>query len=273
MDGTRREPGNRLNLHDIHSTAGRTPVTTAPAADQRRLLDVQALDTRLDQIAHKKRTLPELARLTELDSQVTDLHTALVTSQTAVSDLQRELRKAEADVEQVRARAARDQARLDSGTGSPKDLQALQSELGTLGRRQAELEEVELDVMERLEAHEKALAEVTTAHESLAEKRAGVEAERDAAYAALDAEAETVRAERATAADGLDAGLVTLYERLRAQLGGKGAGALRGRRCESCRLELNPLDVEAIVKAPEDQVVRCEECGRILVRLPEPAKG
>ena len=143
-------------------------MTTAPAADQRRLLDVQALDTRLDQIAHKKRTLPELARLTELDSQVTDLHTALVTSQTAVSDLQRELRKAEADVEQVRVRAARDQARLDSGTGSPKDLQALQSELGTLGRRQAELEEVELDVMERLEAHEKALAEVTTAHESLA---------------------------------------------------------------------------------------------------------
>ena len=148
-------------------------MTTAPAADQRRLLDVQALDTRLDQIAHKKRTLPELARLTELDSQVTDLHTALVTSQTAVSDLQRELRKAEADVEQVRVRAARDQARLDSGQGSPKDLQALQSELVTLGRRQAELEEVELDVMERLEAHETALAEVTTAHESLAEKRAG----------------------------------------------------------------------------------------------------
>ena len=66
---------------------------------------------------------------------------------------------------------------------------------------------------------------------------------------------------------------MTLYERLRGQLGGKGAGALRGRRCESCRLELNPLDVEAIVKAPEDQVARCEECGRILVRLPEPAKG
>ena len=248
-------------------------MTTAPAADQRRLLEVQELDTRLDQIAHKKRTLPELARLIELDSQVTDLHTALVTSQTAVSDLRRELTKAEADVEQVRVRAARDQARLDSGQGSPKDLQALQSELGALGRRQAELEEVELDVMERLEAHETALTEVTTAHESLAGTRAAVEAERDAAYAALDADAEAVRAERAKAVDGLDAGLVALYEKLRAQLGGKGAGALRGRRCESCRLELNPLDVEAIVKAPADQVVRCEECGRILVRLPEPAKG
>jgi len=248
-------------------------VTTAPAADQRRLLDVQDLDTRLDQLAHKRRTLPELARLVELDSQVGDLRNSLITSRTAVGDLKRELTKAEADVEQVRVRAQRDQGKLDSGLGSPKDLQALQSELGTLGRRQEALEEVELEVMERLEAHEKALADVTVAHDSLAEKRAAVEAERDAAFAALDADADRLRAERAEAVEGLDAALVTLYEKLRAQLGGRGAGALRGARCESCRLELNPLDVEGIRKAPDDQVVRCEECGRILVRLPEPARG
>jgi uncharacterized protein len=244
-------------------------VPNAPAADQRRLLDVQALDTRLSQLAHKRRTLPELARLAELDGQLDDLHTALVTSQTAVSDLRREVAKAEADVEQVRARAARDQARLDSGQGSPKDLQALQHELETLGRRQGDLEEVELEVMERLEAHETALGEVTIAHDALIARRAEVVVERDAAFAAIDAEVAALGAERATAADGLDAGLVTLYERLRGQLGGSGAAALRGRRCEGCRLELNPLDLDGIKKKSEDTVVRCEECGRILVRLPE----
>jgi uncharacterized protein len=244
-------------------------VTTAPAADQRRLLDVQSLDTRLDQLAHKRRTLPELARLAELDGQLDDLHTALVTSQTAVSDLRREVAKAEADVEQVRARAARDQARLDSGQGSPKDLQALQHELETLGRRQGDLEEVELEVMERLEAHETTRGEVTIAHDALIARRAEVVVERDAAFAAIDAEVAALGAERATAADGLDAGLVTLYERLRGQLGGSGAAALRGRRCEGCRLELNPLDLDGIKKKSEDTVVRCEECGRILVRLPE----
>jgi len=248
-------------------------MATAPAADQRRLLDVQALDTRLDQLAHKKRSLPELARLLELDAQVADLYTALVTSRTAADDLRRELTKAEADVEQVRVRAARDQARLDSGQGSPKDLQALQSELVALGRRQGDLEEVELEVMERLEAHEGALAEVTTAHQALVEQKTVVEADRDAAFREIDAEAEKVRGERATAAEGLDAGLVTLYEKLRAQLGGVGAAALRGRRCEGCRLELNPLDLDAIRAKGEDQVVRCEECGRILVRLPEPAQA
>ena len=65
---------------------------------------------------------------------------------------------------------------------------------------------------------------------------------------------------------GLDAGLVALYERLRGQLGGSGAAALRGSRCEGCRLELNPLDLEQIRARPVDAVVRCEECGRILVR-------
>ncbi|GCD18965.1 hypothetical protein CTKZ_05270 [Cellulomonas algicola] len=246
-------------------------MTTAPAADQRRLLDVQELDTRLDQLAHKRRTLPELARLLELDAQLADLHTALVTSRTAAEDLRRELTKAEADVEQVRSRAARDQARLDSGQGSAKDLQALTSELASLARRQGDLEEVELEVMERLEAHEGALAEVTKAYDALVAQNESVAADRDAAFRTIDADAERVRGERATAAEGLDAGLVTLYERLRGQLGGLGAAPLRGRRCEGCRLELNPLDLDAIRSKGEDQVVRCEECGRILVRLPEPA--
>ena len=246
-------------------------MTTAPAADQRRLLDVQELDTRLDQLAHKRRTLPELARLLELDAQLADLHTALVTSRTAAEDLRRELTKAEADVEQVRSRAARDQARLDSGQGSAKDLQALTSELASLARRQGDLEEVELEVMERLEAHEGALTEVTKAYDALVAQKEAVEADRDAAFRTIDADAERVRGERATAAEGLDAGLVTLYERLRGQLGGLGAAPLRGRRCEGCRLELNPLDLDAIRSKGEDQVVRCEECGRILVRLPEPA--
>ncbi|CAM5780376.1 zinc ribbon domain-containing protein [Cellulomonas persica] len=241
----------------------------APAADQRRLLDVQALDTRLDQLAHRRRTLPELARLAELDTQLADLHTALVTSQTAVADLRRELAKAEADVQQVRDRAARNQSRLDSGQGTAKDLQALQHELESLAKRQGDLEEVELEVMERLEAHESALSEVQAAHAQLVAGKTEVETQRDAALAEIDAEVAQVQAQRATAAEGLDAGLVTLYDRLRAQLGGSGAAALRGRRCEGCRLELNPLDLDGIKAKPDDAVVRCEECGRILVRLPE----
>jgi len=242
-------------------------VTTAPAADQRRLLDVQELDTRLAQLAHKRRSLPALARLVELDSQLADLDSALVTSRTAASDLRIEVAKAETDVDQVRTRAARNQQRLDGGQVGAKDAQALTSELESLAARQAHLEDVELEVMERLEAHEAVLRDLEQAQGALVADRDKVVAERDAGYAELDAEAARVRAERERAADGLDAGLVALYERLRGQLGGSGAAALRGNRCEGCRLDLNGQDLEAIRARPADAVVRCEECGRILVRL------
>jgi uncharacterized protein len=241
-------------------------VTNAPVADQLRLLEVQALDTRAAQVAHQRRTHPAHALVAELDSRLADLEAAVVTSRTAAGDLRRELAKAEADVEQVRSRAARDQARLDSAAVSAKDAQALASELTALARRQADLEDVELEVMERLEAHESTLAEVTAARDEVLQQRQQAAADLERALADLDQQAKAVADERAGRARGLDAGLIALYDRLRAQLSGVGVAALRGKRCEGCRLELNPTDLAQISAAPPELVVRCEECGRILVR-------
>ncbi len=174
--------------------------------------------------------------------------------------------KAEADVEQVRGRAQRDQARVDSGGVSVKDVQAISSELESLAKRQSVLEDAELEVMERVEALEAELAEVTAAHEAAAARSAAAEAELAGALAELDAEATRVASERAQRVDGLDAGLVTLYEKVRERSGGLGVAVLRGHRCEGCRLELNPSELAKITATPPEQIVRCEECGRILVR-------
>jgi predicted nucleic acid-binding Zn-ribbon protein len=241
-------------------------VTTAPATDQRRLLDVQALDTRAAQLAHRRRTLPALADLEAVRKELADAEREQVTARTSVRDLKREVAKAEADVEQVRSRATRDRQRLDSGTGSPKDLQALGHELESLARRQSVLEEVELEIMERLEAAERAL-QVAVAHSAeLAAQEAALKAQVDAALALIDADAAAVAKDRAEAAQGLDPGLVALYERIRVQSGGVGAAELRGNRCEGCRLELNSTDLARIRAMPPEAVARCEECGRILVR-------
>jgi hypothetical protein len=246
-------------------------VATAPARDQLRLLDVQALDTRLQQLAHRRSTSPSIAKVKEAEARFADVHGSVVQSSTAVADLRRELTKAEGDVEQVRTRAQRDQARLDTGAVGAKDAQALVAELASLARRQEALEEVELDVMERLEAHESALAKLQAAEAELVAAKEAAEAERDAQLGEVDGEARDVSAQRAAAAEGLDAGLLALYDRVRAQAGGLGAAALRGRRCEGCRLELNPGDLAAIAAKGPDEIVRCEECGRILVRVPAAA--
>jgi predicted nucleic acid-binding Zn-ribbon protein len=236
---------------------------------QQRLLDLQAIDTRIDQIEHARTHLPLLAELEDLRRNAEVVGAEHVRVQTAHDDVQRELRKSEADVQQVRDRAARDEARLASGTGTAKDLQALQHELESLARRQRELEDIELEVMERAEAIESDLAELQAGRDRVAAQIGELEASRDEAFARLDAEAAEVAGPRGSIAAAVGEELIALYDRIRVQSGGLGAAALRQRRCGGCQLELNAVDLGRIKAAPEDEVLRCEECRRILVRTPE----
>jgi len=241
----------------------------AESARQLRLLDLQAIDTRLDQIAHARTHLPQLAELADLQGKARLIDDQLVRSRTELGDVQREVRKAESDVQLVRDRAARDQARLDTGTGSAKDLQAIQHELTSLARRQGELEDIELEVMERAEAAESDVAELERGRGELTTRIEALEAARDEAFARLDAEAGDIGAPRTTVVDEVGDDLVTLYEKIRVANGGTGAAALRQRRCGGCQLELNPVEIQRIRSAPDDEVLRCEECRRILVRTDE----
>ena len=242
----------------------------AEPAAQLRLLDLQALDSRLDQIAHKRRTLPQLATITELEGRLAALRDRIVASETEVDDLERALAKAEADVEQVRVRAARDQELLASGrVGSAKDLENLQHEVASLARRQGDLEDAELEVMEKLEDARSALGVLTAERDGLRAQLETAESERDAAWADADRDAEWVGGERGKVSPEIPGDLLALYEKLRADHSGVGAAALHQRRCEGCRMELTPTDLGRIREAAPDAVLRCEECRRILVRTPE----
>ncbi|MFC0600827.1 zinc ribbon domain-containing protein [Streptomyces palmae] len=242
----------------------------AAPADQIRLLDLQALDLRLAQLAHKRRTLPEHAEIDGLNADLTQLRDLLVAAQTEESDTAREQTKAEQDVDQVRQRAARDQQRLDSGAvTSPKDLENLQREIASLAKRQGDLEDVVLEVMERRESVQERVAELTGRVESVQAKADDATARRDAAAQGIDAETATVTKEREVVAGSIPADLLKLYDKLRTQQGGVGAARLYQRRCEGCRLELNITELNEVRAAAADTVVRCENCGRILVRTPE----
>ena len=246
------------------------PALKAPSADQHRLLDVQALDTKIAQLTHRRATLPEHAKLADVTQRQDVLRDQLVVVQTEESDLDRELKKAEADVDQVRARTERDQKRLDAGqVSSPKELESLQHEIATLGRRQGDLEEIVLEVMERLESAQSRQAELTAQQESATAEALELTAARDTATAEIDAEVESLTAQRSTQVSGIDGSLVTLYEKIREQQGGVGAAELKARRCTGCRLELNNVEIGRLRDAPEDDVLRCEECRRILVRTVE----
>jgi predicted nucleic acid-binding Zn-ribbon protein len=245
----------------------RSPPLNAAPADQIRLLEVQALDSRIAQLDHRRKNLPEHAELERLGADLAQLRDLLVAARTEESDTAREQTKAEQDVDQVRQRAARDQQRLDSGAvTSPKDLENLQRELASLAKRQSDLEDVVLEVMERREAAQERAAELAGRVESLQAKVAEAEERKAAALRDIDAEGFSVAKDRETLAADIPADLLKLYERLRAQQGGVGAARLYQKRCEGCRLELNITELNGVRAAPADTVVRCENCGRILVR-------
>ncbi|MDX2727813.1 MULTISPECIES: zinc ribbon domain-containing protein [Streptomyces] len=242
----------------------------AAPADQIRLLDVQALDVRLSQLAHKRKSLPEHAEIESLTADLAQLRDLLVASQTEESDTAREQTKAEQDVDLVRQRAVRDQQRLDSGAvTSPKDLESLQREIASLAKRQGDLEDVVLEVMERRESAQERVTEFTARVSAVQAKVDDATARRDAETQALDDEAATVTKERELVAGSVPADLLKLYDRLRAQSGGVGAARLYQRRCEGCRLELNITEVNDVKAASPDTVLRCENCHRILVRTAE----
>ncbi len=237
---------------------------------QLKLLDVQALDSRLDTLRHRAANLPETAELRRLSAELGELRVTEGTLRTEVDDLTRDQRRADADVEQVRTRRVRDQQRLDSGAVSnPKDLARLQHELTSLDRRIAELEDAELEVMERLETAQTVLADTRARMQQVATTGRELTGVRDERAAEVQAEAETVARDRAEAVTGLPADLLDLYERLRSQKDGVGAAHLRARRCEGCGLQLDSAELASIAGARSDEVVRCEECGRILVRTAE----
>ncbi|MCE0488113.1 zinc ribbon domain-containing protein [Ornithinimicrobium sediminis] len=240
----------------------------ADPSRQARLLDLQALDTRLAQLDHRARSLPEHADAAQLTERLGDLEAEVVRTRTAQQDVQRELTKAEADVQLVRDRAERNRTRLEVGTGTARDLQGLQHELESLARRQEVLEDLEIEVMERAETADAAALQAERARDEALEQLQQVTARRDALLAEVQAE----RAEVAAGRDGLvgevGADLVALYERIRAH-SGTGAAPLQARRCGGCHMELNPVVLSRIKAAEEDEVLRCEDCSRILVRTDE----
>jgi predicted nucleic acid-binding Zn-ribbon protein len=231
------------------------------------LLDLQAIDTALAQLAHRRKTLPELAEIDAVAREVSTLSDERVRAQVAVDDLDRDIARFEKDIEQVRARKEKDQKRLDAGAAM-REIEGLQHELTSLNRRQSELEDAELELMEQRESAEQALATVRKKLVEAGERRAAAEARRDAATADIVKEQEFKTAARGPLAADLPADLVTLYDKIRTE-SGLGAALVRSGRCGGCRIELYGADLARVKSAPADEVVRCEECRRIMVRTAE----
>jgi predicted nucleic acid-binding Zn-ribbon protein len=255
---------------DIPSlTLTQEPALKADPFAQLKLLDIQELDSRAAQLRHAKANLPQTAEIAAVTAERRAVADQARDARIIVDDLTAAQAKAEADVETVRTRRRRDQERMDSGAvANPKDLDRMQHELATLDRRIGVLEDEELELMEQLEEAQTALTALEKSLTGFDERLAALAEARDEKAAALDAQLAEVTAERPGTVAGMPADLLALYDKLRVSKG-IGAAELRARRCGGCQLELDTAELGRIKALPSNEVVRCQECSRILVRTSE----
>jgi predicted nucleic acid-binding Zn-ribbon protein len=236
--------------------------------DQQKLLALAAEDVALAQLAHRSRTLPELAAVEAAGEAQRTLSDDVVRAETEVRDLDREQKRLEADVETVRQREARDQSRIDAGA-TAKEITGLQHELESLKRRQSDLEDQVLELMERRETADAALGAAQRGLAAAQADQARAEQQRDGALADIADATRQHQAKRDEIVGTVPQPLLALYDRIATQTGSTGAAHLQAGRCQGCRIEFYGTELSAFRNADPHTVLRCENCGRILVRTAE----
>jgi predicted nucleic acid-binding Zn-ribbon protein len=229
-------------------------------------LELSELDAELSRIAHRATRLPQREDIERMRGEQDAANDRLGAVRIALEDLDTQVSRYESEIAAVRQREDRDRSLLTSGATDAKQLADLQHELETLMRRQASLEDSLLEVMERREELQAQLATEQQVIETLQADLASAQQALDAALAEIDETRQARSSQRDSLAASLDAGLSALYERQRAG-GGPGAGPLLGHRCGACRIEIDRGELARISAAADDDVVRCPECGAILLRV------
>jgi predicted nucleic acid-binding Zn-ribbon protein len=238
----------------------------ASPSDQRSILDIARFDQQTNSLRHKATNLPEIAELASTTIKSNNARDLRIAAETELSDVKRELLRAEADVEQIVSRITRDEARLIGGSATPKELEQLQHEVGTLGARRAELEEVELEIMMRVDAINERITTLKAEEAEYAAVIADLDIRKENALTIIYNDRDAIAKYRTATVNGVAKELVDLYEKIRETTGGAGAAALSAGSCMGCNLSVNAVEIKRMSDLAEDEVVRCEECRCILVR-------
>ena len=238
----------------------------AEVVQQRSLLELAELDAGLGRIEHRAKHLTEQDHLEQVQSSHRAANDRLAALRIALDDLDAQVARFESEIDAVRQREDRDRALLDAGAINAKQLSELQHELDTLQRRQSSLEDSLLEVMERREELQGDQAAELTRIDELQSELTSAQKSLDDAITELNQTRHQCVSRRDELVSELDADLVALYERQRAR-GGAGAGVLQGRRCGACRIEIDKGELARISAAADDDVLRCPECGAILLRV------
>ena len=239
----------------------------ASVAQQSFILELQIIDNEILQANTKLKSLPEIEQLLHIDKRIITATDELAVVKSEADQIALELRRGEVDVETVTDRIKKDEARLSSGNATPKELEQLQHEVESLKKRQEALEEIELEIMIRNDAVIARKNTLTTDLTSLQTLKDEISGRLQSATDEINKVIAAKTADRSLVANKIEKPLLDLYEKIRGNGGGVGAAALVGNKCNGCNLAINAVEMERIKSLAKDELLRCEECRRILVRV------
>ncbi|HSP02496.1 MAG TPA: C4-type zinc ribbon domain-containing protein [Acidimicrobiales bacterium] len=232
----------------------------------KQLLDVQTLDTSLTQLDHRELQLPARTELTEVEGQLAALRAEVAAVEGDKHVLDKEQKRIEDEIASIEDKIASADRQLYSGSSDVKELQALQDEIAALKRRISALEDQELELMEQVEPIDARLAGFAARQAELDEQAVALTTAIAEAEADIDRERNEVRSRRDEVVAEIDPTALQEYETVRGRLGGVAVARLEHGSCGACHMKLSAVENDRILHLSPDEPVRCEDCGRFLVR-------
>jgi predicted nucleic acid-binding Zn-ribbon protein len=239
----------------------------APAADQSLLIELQLIDSAIMHAQNRRNSQPERPQIEAINIRLKNTADELALVEAELADVAIDLRRSENDVEQVVDRMAKDEVRLSSGNASPKELEQLQHEVESLTKRKGDLEDTELEIMLRHDLVKARVDELRNDEAGLHQLELELNVRIENTVTEIEKEVALKRSDRTLLLPKIESALVELYEKVRASNGGIGAALLVGNTCKGCNLAINAIEVDRIKTLAADEVLRCEECRRILIRI------
>ena len=229
------------------------------------LLQLQHLDSQLEQLVHRRSRLPELLARDAAATALRAHRASIAAADARIAAAQRVIEQCEHDGEDITKKRSRLEQQLKTVI-APREAEALMHEIATLNAKRGDVDEAELVAMEEVAAAEDAALSLGESTAALDAALADADGALAVAVVALDAEQAEAETQRTAAAAALTAAEMATYDRMKIQFKGVAVAKLEGMQCMGCHLDLSRAEVDEIKRLPSDVVPECPQCGRLLVR-------
>jgi predicted nucleic acid-binding Zn-ribbon protein len=233
-----------------------------PAIPQ--LLELQRLDQIIASSRAELDSLPK--QLREADAKLNGARAAVTAAKEAHTQALTQRKKLELDVEQWKGRAKKYREQ-SSSVKTNEAYKALQHEIATAEGEASKAEDQVLEQMMALEEVERRMKHVAA---DLRESEQAIAAEKkqmQVQYGNKKKKLEAATTEREQIAKKVPQDVLDLYTRVEKRHPASALAEARGEQCRACGMRVLPHVVQMLASETDEEVFRCEMCGRILYSL------